>query len=133
MISLRRQVKGLNILLLVGVFIIFVWYPLPVQGYPIEGFSSAGQDSANSLSRSINETVKSLLQIDLFNFKSSVAGSGQAAGSPESNLISWESFSQQDGRGMLKAVVVLFLQIVITAVGVLLGILKVILEVLVDW
>ena len=102
------------------------------RGYPIEGFSGSPLDEVNKLSQSINETVLGLFREGLF--KSFTPGLKlESAGSTAAfnvNLINKESFSGQDVLGILKAVTALFLQIVVTVLGVLLGILKLALELL---
>lgn len=106
--------------------------PSTVWGYPIEGFAEAGLDQANNLSQSINTIVQEWLQVDLFKALGS-SSSGRVFEDFDFNLINADNFSHQDIIGIGKAILVLFLQIVITAVGVLLGILKVGLELLISW
>lgn len=103
------------------------------QGYPIEGFSGIGLDQANSLSQSINAMVQKLFQIDLFKFSVPHFSSEGQISNSGLNLINLGSFSKGDLFSIGKAVLALFLQIIITAVGVLLGILKVALELLTSW
>ncbi len=109
--------------------------PSIAWGYPIEGFSGSPLDEANKLSQSINETILGLFQGGLF--KSFIPGfrfqPTSSIASFNVNLINKENFSGQDIGGILKAVAVLFLQILVTVLGVLLGILKLALELFTRW
>lgn len=124
------------------IFVLFLLITSPITwGYPIEGLATSPLDEANKLSESINETVRNLLQngflkslTPISNFKSirnSIPHSPPTAFNI--NLINGESFSGQDIWGILRAVAVLFLQIVITVLGVLMGILKLVLGLLTSW
>lgn len=113
------------------VFAVFLLTTSPVVwGYPIEDFSGVGLEQANNLSQSINATMQKLFPINLFKFSVPDFSSGGQISNSGLNLINLDSFSKGDMVSMGKAVLALFLQIIITAVGVLLGILKVALELL---
>lgn len=98
----------------------------------MEGFSGSPLDEANRLSQSINETVMGLFRGGLFksftpSFKLTPTDSTAVF---NLNLINKESFSGQDIFGIFRAVATLFLQIVLSVLGVLMGILKLALELL---
>lgn len=139
-ISLKLKVKSLKLSIRWIVVFVFITTPFSfVWGYPIEGLATSPIDEANKLSQSINETVRNLLQngflkslTPISNFKYNPEVNNPTAAF-NINLINKESFSGQDVWGVLRAIAVLFLQIVATALGVLLGILKVILELLTSW
>lgn len=141
-INLKRQIKNNPWrLFIIGVVIFgftLAWgIPRMTWGYPIDNFSGTALDQSNRLSQTINETVRSLMRIELFksyagSFEPSFPSPG-VTGPSKVSLFNAESFSGRDLAGIFKAVSVLFLQIVITAVGVLLGILKLALELVTNW
>lgn len=108
----------------------FVVTGFTAHGYPIENFSGVGLNEANTLSQSIKRTIKSLVQIELF--KAFAQGQGGVnSGFSTNSQINWvnlKNLSGNDLSGAMKAVAILFLQIIITILGVTVGILKVILE-----
>jgi hypothetical protein len=112
-------------------FLIGVSFSHTAWGYPIEDFNGIGLDEANALSRSINETVNGLIPIDLFkSLGNGFAGSELSASGTSINLINWDSFSGGDIGSVLRAIAILFLQITITSIGVVLGIFRLLLDLL---
>lgn len=109
----------------------------PVWAFPTDSsdYSYSATEQANKVGSSINDLVKSLFnskkqlttQSDLnLNKLSQFVPKGY--GLSFDDLINTKSFSAQDLTGSIKAVVILFIKLVITALSIALGIFKVLLD-----
>lgn len=131
----------------------FLLIPFSALGYPIENnteddsptagfldYSNLGLNQAGKVSKSVNGFVRSLLgpSISSFDLNKSFGREllnevSDGTGLGFDDLINTESFSSDDITGSIKAVVILFLKLIILTLSITLAIFKTILDLVLGW